>query len=211
MKNFVFRVCWGRVHQLSRLAISAAVARAIAAGGTSRGGGIHARRACVAVVWPQFDLASQPAPTPRQRLVPVVVPTGGRARPERAARDMFDVRQSTTRNEAPAGLLQRSSQQAAGPVPTDPADVLTLTVAVARLRQQLVEHAHACPRDTRSDRAMRRAQPRRRFPAAWSEQCGELESGDLGEGGPVDVVARDQSPCVQLHPRIDGVACFGAE
>jgi hypothetical protein len=44
-----------------------------------------------------------------------------------------------------------------------------------------------------------------------AEQRRQLQGGDLGQGGPVDVVAGDRAPHVLLKPGVDGGSGVGAE
>jgi hypothetical protein len=44
-----------------------------------------------------------------------------------------------------------------------------------------------------------------------AEQRRQLQGGNLGQGGPVDVVAGDRAPHVEFEPGVDGGAGVGAE
>ena len=111
--------------------------------------------------------------------------------------------------QASPGFQQGAPHQPARPVPTQAADVVALAMSVASFGQQLVELRSVLGRDAGTngcdvgfgDVEM----------LGGAEQRRQLQRRNLGQCGPVDVVAGDRAPHVLLEPGVDGGSGVGAE
>ena len=111
--------------------------------------------------------------------------------------------------QAAPRLEEAAPHQSTRPVPAQATDVVALAVSVTGLDHEFVEERPMLLRHTRSDRSIVGL----RNPAirGGTEQCRELERRHLGERGPVDIVAGDRAPRVQLEPGVDGGSGVGAQ
>ena len=103
----------------------------------------------------------------------------------------------------------RARRTSPRPVPTQAADVVALAMSVASFGQQLVEQRSVLTWDAGTngcDVGFGDVEI-----LGGAEQRRQLQGGDLGQGGPVDVVAGDRAPHVLLKPGVDGGSGVGAE
>ncbi len=99
-------------------------------------------------------------------------------------------------------LEQAAAHQPARPVPAQPADVVALAMSVAGLDHELVEERTVLLRDASSDRCGVGLGDVEML--GGTEQRRQLQRRHLGERGPVDVVAGDRAPRMQVEPGVDG-------
>ena len=111
--------------------------------------------------------------------------------------------------QASPGFQEGAPHQSARPVPAQAADVVALAMSVASFGQQLVEMRSVLGRDAGANSCVVGFGDVEVL--GGTEQRRQLQGGNLGQCGPVDVVAGDRAPHVQLEPGVDGGSGVGAE
>ena len=111
--------------------------------------------------------------------------------------------------QASSRLEQATTHQPARPVPAQATDVVALAMSVAGLDHELVEERSMLRRDAGSDRCGVGLGDVELL--GGTEQRRQLQRRYLGQRGPVDVVAGDGAPRVQVEPGVDGGSGVGAQ